>query len=293
VKEAERVAVRVSEKVGILDPPREIRAIITEVLEDEGANPSIAAEDTDRLLKSVTEHLFAIENSRLNDGQYCSHTFCSEGTHLIQGAGHPDPGIAANVVATRVARGALPGWLAHITSLSAREFEFLCRGVLATLGCQDPRVTTHSGDQGIDFFGRLSLANRLDNNATLPALDTDMHLWFAGQAKHRPTARISTDEVRHIIGSVAMARAGILARGGETLEGFKPKYVDPVIVALITSGTFSRDTHKLITSAGVIALDRNRLASFLCDNRIGLDDDETFSQRLANEWVQANRPAST
>ncbi|MCB2413468.1 restriction endonuclease [Demequina sp. TTPB684] len=269
-----------------LAEPSELRqVVVAAVVEVLDIGRDTAGEVAEEVYSQVEAILEEIEQDRLNSSDYCSFTFSSAGSHLIQGSGFLDPGADVAVVKARRARSAAPAWIEVLKVLEPRAFECLGRGVLALLGCTDATVTSTSRDQGIDFYGHLSLGTRLDNASVLPSIDSTMSVWLAGQAKHYPSGRVSSDEVRSIVGSVALARAQVYAPGHQTLDGFRPRFSDPVFVLFFTTGDFTRDSLLLIDRSGVIPMNGVRLATFLSDNCIGIDDQGKFDRKLAEEWI--------
>jgi hypothetical protein len=171
-----------------------------------------------------------------------------------------------------------------LAELSWRDFEAACRGVLRVLGCADPTLTKGSGDQGVDFYGELRLEGRLSNVSDLPGVDGRMSLWMVGQAKQYQRTQVSTPDLRELVGSVQLARAGVSADSGIALAGFKPRFCDPVVYLFFTTGQISRDGHILLRESGVIGMDGEQLAVFLSDNEVGATN-ETFDRSKAEQWI--------
>lgn len=290
MKRARKIALRVGALVDFYHRPRPMGELLLEAVAEEcNISPDDAAELAEGLADGVLEELVAIEAEAASSGIACTFTFSSLGTHLIQGSAHSDPGLDARINGARRMRAASPYVQEYLNTLTPRQFEFLCRGVLHLLGCASPQVTSRSADQGLDFYGRLSVGDILSHAELMTSLHRDLTAWVAGQAKHTPNGRVDTHEVRHMVGSVAMARAGVLARGGETLQGFAPRFVEPVYVAIFTTGTFSRDARGLASRSGVITLDGVQLATFLCDHGVGLDADGEFAAERARAWLDGQQ----
>jgi hypothetical protein len=286
MRRALQVAQRVETLIKFDSGPRLVIDVVRDAVTLEySLGENDAAEMSESIVESVVAELLASETARLDNGYACGYAFSSVGNHLIQGSAHSDPAYSAPEIDARRARAFVPAWLDYMKALKHPEFETLCRGVLTALGCETAHVTARAADQGIDFYGRLSLEATGVSRPALPSIHRQLNVWLAGQAKHTPNSRIGTDEVRHIVGSVALARGGVLARGGETLAGFAPRVADPIYILLMSTGEFSRDARDLARKAGVIALDGFQLATYLCDNAVGFDEDGQFSEDLAATWI--------
>lgn len=288
MKRAHVLALEIAKQFDMTAAPKEIRIVcIAQVACWASFDDDRAAEFVDNELAVIVAKLEAIEQEHLNKRTVCRYAFSSAGGHLIQGLAYNDPGVDSTMLAARRARLATVAWLEHTNQMTPRQFEQLCRGILAIVGCADPEVTRSSRDQGIDFFGKLRLEGRLANMNHFPSIDSSMDVWIVGQAKHIDTTRVSTPEVRALIGSVALARAKVHSIGGDTLRGFTPRLMDPIFLALFTTGEFSRECQDLLDKSGVLSLDGVQLAVFLCDNNIGLNNDFEFDDETATLWIDS------
>lgn len=175
-------------------------------------------------------------------------------------------------------------YAAFLASLDWREFEACCRGVLRILGSADPVLTRGASDQGIDFYGELKLENRLANHSVLPGIDSRLSVWLVGQAKKYDRSKVSTPELRELVGSVHLARARVSADSGEALRGFRPRYCDPIFYLFFTTGQISADGLRLLNESGVVAMDGTQLAIFLSDNLVGTVHGR-FDETAAREWI--------
>jgi hypothetical protein len=171
-----------------------------------------------------------------------------------------------------------------LRNLRWEEFEACCRGILNTLGCSAPKLTELSNDQGIDFFGRLSLRNRLSNESFLPSVDSMLDVWMVGQAKHYQATKVSTPDLRELVGSVELARAKAFADGGVALKDLDMKVCDPVFYLFFTTGAISRDGYKLLEASGMVSMNGAQVAAFLADNEIGVSGG-VFNETAARSWL--------
>lgn len=174
-----------------------------------------------------------------------------------------------------------------LRDLTWSEFEACSRGILHELGCMQPKLTRLSNDQGIDFFGHLPLRGRLGNESTLPSIDSRLNVWMVGQAKHYQKTQVSTPDLRELVGSVELAKAGAFADGGAALKGLEMKVCDPVFYLFFTTGTISRDGRKLLDESGMISMNGSQVATFLADNKVGVVDG-TFDEVAARGWIASH-----
>ena len=107
--------------------------------------------------------------------------------------------------------------LNKIRSLSFEEFEVFGSKVLRELGASVIRVTPRANDQGIDFYGVLSVGEASEIPRGLSRLAHDLTLRFAGQAKHYPTRTVEPNAIRELIGSISLARFKVYTRDSEIL----------------------------------------------------------------------------
>lgn len=73
---------------------------------------------------------------------------------MVQGCAFVEVGIdLSEVQEAKKRRGAFAEYVAAIQGVTPDDFEAAYRGMLAELGVEDPVVTRHSADEGIDFYG--------------------------------------------------------------------------------------------------------------------------------------------
>jgi hypothetical protein len=143
-----------------------------------------------------------------------------------------------------------------------------------------------SNDQGIDFFGQLSLGGRLDNASVLPSVDRKLKVWMVGQAKHYQKTQVATPDLRELVGSIQLAKAKAFADGGVALQGLDMKVCDPVFYLFFTTGTISRDGYVLLKESGMNYMNGSQVATFLADNGIGMIEGR-FDDVSARAWIAA------
>jgi hypothetical protein len=120
--------------------------------------------------------------------------FNSSSDDYIQGSCFPEPGDSVTLRTAKERRAQYTTLESFLASLTNRQFEAVCKGILDLVGCAPAFLTRRANDQGIDFFGRLSLQGRLAQIYELSGIDRSMSAWLVGQAKHY-SGRASTPEL--------------------------------------------------------------------------------------------------
>jgi hypothetical protein len=208
----------------------------------------------------------------------------SSSEYLIQGACFIEPNDPPDIQAAKRNRLYYLHHLEWLRGLSPEAFECVCRGVITMMGAIDARMTPRSGDQGIDFYGKLQLRDRLGGSYVLGGVDQKLSVWLIGQAKHYASIRVATPDLRELVGSVELARTRSFAGSGMGLEELQILACDPVFYLFFTTGEISRDGWDLIYKTGMIGLNGEMIAAFLADNSIGLSGGD-FSVEALNTWA--------
>ncbi len=176
-----------------------------------------------------------------------------------------------------------------IRKLSFNDFELFGARVLAAIGASNAKITPHSGDQGIDFFGQLSLGQFQSVPLPFVRLSHDVVFSFMGQAKHYPTRALGPETVRELVGAVSLARTKTFsAENDDLFPGLILKPFSPVVIFLFTTGRLSKGATKLAEAAGIIARSGDQLATFLADKGVGTvngPSGPTFDHQTFLEWL--------
>lgn len=126
--------------IAIDSPPRTVREWLTDISIGEGwhSDESSAQEAAERwgeqLLQLVREELTTLQEL----GRDCVYVLNSSSPYMIQGAAHIAPADGPDVRAAKERRAQRELYAAALASLSPRNFEILCVGVLALLGVEEP-----------------------------------------------------------------------------------------------------------------------------------------------------------
>jgi hypothetical protein len=150
----------------------------------------------------------------------------------------------------------------------------------------EPFVTQASGDQGVDFFGKVNFGRFVRGTSELGPITPDLSIWIVGQAKRVKTTKITTAVIRELVGSVELAKSKISADGGRALTDLTVRVCEPIFYFVVTSGVFTAGSQTLMEEAGVIGFDGDRLAAFLADNGVGLDADQKFDASIFKSAIE-------
>jgi hypothetical protein len=266
--------------------PRRLETVASEVaVVVLGKSQAEAADFASHKLAALTSWIEEEVELARRELRHISVALNSSDPAFIQGSSYVQPNDDPATALAKQNRRHYDRLLLFIRSLTWRDFEACCRGVLSLLGCNDPRMTSASNDQGIDFHGRLSLDGRLDNFSHYPSIDSKLDVWMVGQAKHYTKTKVATPDLRELVGSIQLARSGTYADGGRALEGFTPRVCDPVFYLFFTTGSISRDGVILLKASGMISMDGPQLATFLADNQVG-QTAGVFDQAAAEAWIK-------
>jgi hypothetical protein len=174
----------------------------------------------------------------------------------------------------------------HCRQMSPRAFEILSGKILNLLRVEKSVVSRRSADQGIDFFGRVPLGQMLKPEIISPGAEKHFSVWLVGQSKHYPNTRITTAEIRELVGSVELARAKVFAGSTNPLDELRVRLCDPIIYLFFTTGQFSKDSIELLDRSGVLSFDGLQIGQFLADHGIGIVQG-SFDSAAFDRWLAA------
>lgn len=223
----------------------------------------------------------------LQQGKQPQFAFNSSSEYMIQGPCFIEPIDSPEVKAQKRNRLRWQEYYGVLRELSPREFEVLCSKILGLLGVPTPECTPYQGDQGIDFYGRMSFGDFTGYGAIFPIFETRLVLWLVGQAKHYKDAKVATPDIRELVGSVVLGRSGVFAKR-DMYPSLQIRMCDPVIMLFFATGRISADGWSLCNRSGVAAMDGEMLAAFLADKGIAVCDDSeerVFNRELFDVWL--------
>jgi len=273
-------------------PPRPLGEVVLEVvmrLVDERADTN---DLSTRWHKPVRDYLQAHWDESLDAGHQPRIGFNSSSDYMIQGACYVEPHIDSESVKEQKRQRL--HWLDYyeaLKNLSAREFEILCKRTLDLLGVGNAHLTRYTGDEGIDFFGRLSLGDLVGHGPLYPRLESSLEVWLLGQAKHYKKVKVATPDIRELVGAVNLGRAHAFGASDESkYEELRIRVCDPVFMLFFTTGEISVDGWRLSRRSGVIAMDGEMLAAFLADKAVGVvkkRGKQSFSPARFRRWLHS------
>lgn len=250
---------------------------------------SEAQEKAERWRKPFLTRLRFAINDPERRGRPTRFEFNSSNEDLIQGACYVEDGHSQQLREGKGRREHMDTYLAYVRSLTGRQFEGVCRGVLDLLGCENPVVTPRGNDQGIDFHGRMEMRGRLNMQYVQTAVDEAMHSYIVGQAK-QIAGNVGTSEIRDLVGAVEIARLGISADEGQALRDLGMRPYDSVWRFFVTTGDFSRDSLKLLNRLGLVGIDGEMVASILADHAVA-DVNGVCDRSAFDSWLASHLPA--
>lgn len=271
----------------VSSPPRRARDVLFEIAVAETwfGSGDEAQEAAERWEKAFLTRLRDILSERNRLGRFCLHDFNSSSDYMVQGCAFIEVGVdPQEVQEAKKRRGAFTEYVSAIQAVSPDGFEAVCRGILAELGVEDPVVTRHSADEGIDFYGRLQFEGNLSRVGTLPGIYRRLAVWMVGQAKHYDAVQGGTPDIRAVVGAVDLARGKAFGSADDQYPDLDIRVCDPVLYLFFTTGSISANGWRLLESSGVIAMDGEMVAAFLADHGVGWSDD-AFDEKAFTAWV--------
>jgi restriction endonuclease Mrr len=282
---------RVEVAVGLQGPPRPLR----EVLEEEMRAhfqllPIRAAEEAERLEERVRQRISEKQQQMENAGNIPVVVIHHASFRRVVGSCWIDPIDTAAIAGAKLGRVHVQHILTALRALTSDEFERFGSRILRELGAEQVQVTRRSGDNGVDFYGFLSLGGIMQHPPPICQLAHNIQLLFAGQAKHYPNSAIGPATVREMIGAIALARFQVYSSEPDFFEAFELLPYNPLLALLFTTGRFTKGAMEIASSAGIIARSGEQLATFLADRDVGMvvnDGMKTFVPELFLDWLHS------
>lgn len=278
--------------VGIDGEPRPLtEAIVSDLRTNEGFPEIQACERAEILSASVAREIQRRAQLADDTGTTANLTIIGITSNIVAGFCHVLQTDQPSIVDAKRQRSQVNALANAIRSLSFAQFEKFGARILTEIGASSSQITPHSGDQGIDFYGNLSLGKFQTVPLPFVKLTHDVVLAFMGQAKHYPTRSLGPDVVRELIGAVSLARTKTFSSDNVDLfPGLQLKPFSPVVIFLFTTGKLSKGAAQLADSSGMIARSGDQLATFLADKGIGMTaaaGGSAFDQTMFEVWLNA------
>jgi hypothetical protein len=273
--------------VDITSKPRRTVDVLTEIILMRGWYiGDDAAEQASIWLNRFVMYLKNRREEARRLGSFVCYDFNSYDDNFIQGSCFCEPRDDPATLEAKSRRANTIPIAARFDTLSPIEFETLCGAVLWLFGVTTPKISRRSADGGIDFYGQAPFAKVIAPERMPAGIEKDLRVWIVGQAKHYKLSKVSTKDLRELIGSTELARSKIFAGTTDPLDSLGIRVCDPVFYMIITSGNFTADSRDLISRSGIIAIDQMQLAQLLADN--GIDAQEiVLTKNHSFDWLKA------
>ncbi|MGO9340792.1 MAG: restriction endonuclease [Terracidiphilus sp.] len=289
---ATQIVEHLEKALGPSGEPRRVKAVIeAELVQAFNYPPARAAELAELRAASVTRIISKKQQVSFESGTLYALAIVGASFDTVAGSCYPLPSDSPQVVALKRQRIAASDILAAMRALDFNQFERFGAKILAELGAQNAQVTRQSNDQGIDFFGELSVGTLGTVPIPFLKLAHDLRFIIVGQAKHYPTRSLGTDVVRELVGAMSLARTKTFSKDNlDILDGVSLKPFSPLVALLFTTGELSSGTVHLANSAGIIARNGEQLSVFLADRGVGMVETngiKTFAPQTFRDWIAA------
>ncbi len=269
-------------------PPCPIDEVILKILV---AKPNLTIDPyekaqswSDRVLRYLQTHW----NDFIENDRQPKIAFNSSSGYMIQGPCFIEPEVDSEEVKEQKRRRVYwKDYYNTLRRLDHKEFEVLCKKMLGLLGVKSPVVTQYSADEGIDFYGHLSLADLLGQGSIFPTFESSLKVWLVGQAKHYVKTKVATPDIRDLVGAVSLGRAKVFGSPKENkYQDLEIRVCDPVFMLFFTTGEISSFGWNLLKRSGVVAMNGEMVAAFLADKKIGIIETGTEVQFNYSEFKQ-------
>jgi hypothetical protein len=276
-------------KIAPSSPPVRLLDLLVEVA-DAGSDLE-RLEWAEALLPRVTVRLRRLVQEERDSGRDTDFVFNASDDRFIQGSCFIEPCDSDSLRDAKQRRVKSQVIASQLRSLAFDEFELLCCKVLELVGAHLVRKTRRTRDQGIDFYARLSLGDLSSDVFPFRRFQDSLHIWILGQAKHYPGGRVSSAEIRELLGSVHLARAKEFASGTGSFNDLAARSCDPLMALFVTSGEFSRDARSLAQRSGIVVKDLVDLSTLLADKR-AVGEDRALVDWLTGRFGNGNPAGS-
>jgi Restriction endonuclease len=186
-------------------PPRPVAVVLTEILHEEHSELT-AFEMGGTLAPRVFAGLQRVRENAESDNADTWFAFNSSSSDHIQGPYFIEPCDSPEIRQAKLNRLNRYPLRPIVEGLTPYLFEALCVGLLSLLGARDYSGTKRTRDQGIDFFGRLVISDLDANTSPFFRITDHLSVWLVGQAKNYPNGKVSSAEIRDLVGSINLAR---------------------------------------------------------------------------------------
>jgi hypothetical protein len=252
--------------------PRPLNEIVLDIVQDHPEWQCDPIEKAVAWSPTVEKLLGRHWEESLSRGRLPRFAFNSSSPYMIQGVCFVEPCDSVEVQEQKRKRLHWQEYYNALRELDPRQFEVLCSKVLGLLGVPNPRLTAYQADEGIDFYGRLSIGDLVGHGAAFQTFEARLIIWLVGQAKHYLHTKVATPDIRELVGATTLGKARAFVKD-EKHPDLKIRVCDPVVMLFFTTGQISIDGWTLCDRTGVAAMDGEMLAAFLADKGVGVHAD--------------------
>lgn len=270
-------------------PPVLLHTVITSAITKKyGVLNTDAAEKSEAIIEAIRHSIRnKFEESQNDYFGYFYHLRISElNEEYIYGACHAFPGDSPEQIAAKSKRANHVKISQYIDKLNPDEFEAFCGRLISLIGVENPIVTTHGNDQGIDFFGRWNLNSAIKVSNFPDGVEKQFKAWIIGQAKKYDATKIGTNVIRELVGSVQLAKAKVFSTEVDNYTSLGVSFCDPIFYCLIITGAVTSGVARLLRNAGIIFFDKDLISVFLADLSEGKFDPDV--EQSFRNWALGN-----
>lgn len=279
--------------VGPLGQAHQLRDVIeTVLLSDFKQPPTVAAEKSEKLASKVADEIQSRSSTAVGSGSFSTLTLHSNQTSLC-GSLLVLPTDDDETALAKRNRGQAHTLFDQIRALHFSKFERFGEAILRELGCTSPEITRHSNDQGIDFYGEVSIGDLLGMQPSRFHLMHASKTVIVGQAKHYPSRSIGPATVRELVGALSLARTSSYSKPKiDLLDKVDLRPFTPALAMLISTGEFTTGARHLAKEAGILLFSGWQLSVFLADCKVGMKataDGFLFDDPTFRTWLDPNQ----
>ena len=274
--------------------PIKLRIVIEKILSDHFPEIDPLEKSGDREI-AITSRLAKYIKDAEDKGAQPQIAFNSSSNYMIQGACFIEKSDSKDIVEQKKRRLQWKEYYDTLQKLTPREFELLCTRVLTLIGARNVKLTKETRDEGIDFYGKLSIVDLVQPNSIFrfKPFESFLEVWLVGQAKHYYSTKVATPDLRELVGTVRLASARAFADlDPDKYPDLRIRVADPVFMLFFTTGRISIDGWELIKKSGIVAMDGEMLSTFLADHNVAIiyrEGKNQFSKESLFAWL--NKPS--
>ena len=276
-------------RLGVSGAPCQLRDAIEKELLDNGLGAASSAEQVDVLRSKVIAEIVRRREEREDMGEIAVVHLRGADDEVVSGSSHVFADDSEQIKRAKLNRVYAGEIHAYVRSLTFNQFERFGRSVIRELGSTTAKVTPHSDDQGIDFYGDISVGGLVGADPAILKLMHETKMILVGQAKHYPNSVVGPAIVRELVGALSLSRTYTYSRTDiDLLNEVHLCPFSPLLALIFTTGSFSKGARHLAKRAGLIAFSGWQLAVFLADKGIGLVSESgstKFDQPSFDAWL--------